>query len=866
MSDIKPTSITPVHNANEANLLNHEPEIEVSKGDEEGTFIGDEVKPWSAAIMNATLKRKGMHPHEPRDDLSTRPWTCIATNNPYHLKLSHDAIKQLANKASTIIIRSVSQKAICVVSRPDDEPITRLRAGKDLSSSNMCGDMLGGDIDQAKAAHLWEGPPELVNRLRVSWTADRGNTLGLNGLYWACCNDGMHFMPNTSSGWYFKRPANLEILIDAPPPDGHEELKRTALDTKGLWDVLTWDAAQTAAFVLSMDAFGSKDSKWAHLARILEDAKTTASTLLLGCSAYKSFIFHLQSDRIRKGLPVPPLALDGAGMLNALMTLLIAEAYRLQGPQLIDKLKKDFVEVDEKGLERPKRGMAPDWQGKDLGQIYLNDCAMPLGDLASLPLDDSVCPEWMVTLTITTSKPDGTIFARSSADGMWHKGEGEARPKMLFVRDGFLGFDIGWVGCLIGRARIDNGVPHEVGLQLKGGYYSIHVDGQLESSFTEGKERMAVVKDPSDSIFFKGQGIAVASPKWWDLAQGVDRLRQKGGGLYNCREPWFWCPCSPYVVGIQMVVQDVLEVDAVNETALIRYTLCLYWYDQELCDWSKTDSQFLHQLPHGFDKACKDAGEPKPQYINATEDPMVTSISRQRNVSLSCIVTTIEAIGTFYDPVDVKVFPFDVQDFKIVVAIFKGSLGVDKQLVPVDCQGVDAKGRTKSVASYNAKNSNPERIIDQSNPEWIIDQPSFRFDSHANTFELTLQMQRKPNYYLANIVLPLTLLGSLSFTVFATQVDEFGDRFGILGTLLLTAMAAKFTYGDSTPKVAYQTWLDKYVLFVFAFLAVFTMAAAVAGFLDSQHLDMLFITILFLVWLLAHASVLMTILYGPNAK
>ena len=106
---------------------------------------------------------------------------------------------------------------------------------------------------------MWDGVPEQLDRLRAHYSSDRGNASGLesSSMYWACCNDGVHFdLRFNVGGWYSKRAAELEILIDAPPPEGHRhlELRRIALNTENLWDVLNWDPVQTAAFAQSMDA------------------------------------------------------------------------------------------------------------------------------------------------------------------------------------------------------------------------------------------------------------------------------------------------------------------------------------------------------------------------------------------------------------------------------------------------------------------------------------------------------------------------------------------------------------------------------------------------------------------------------------
>jgi hypothetical protein len=51
---------------------------------------------------------------------------------------------------------------------------------------------------------------------------------------------------------------------------------------------------------------------------------------------------------------------------------------------------------------------------------------------------------------------------------------------MLFLKDGTLCFDIGWVGFKCGSTVLNDGQPHTVGLQHVGADYGGYVDGNIE--------------------------------------------------------------------------------------------------------------------------------------------------------------------------------------------------------------------------------------------------------------------------------------------------------------------------------------------------------------------------------------------------
>merc|ERR1712146_531752 len=60
----------------------------------------------------------------------------------------------------------------------------------------------------------------------------------------------------------------------------------------------------------------------------------------------------------------------------------------------------------------------------------------------------------------------------------------EGQGKMLFLRDGLLCFDIGWVGLITGHTVINDDVEHEIGLEYDpdANCYHILVDGRREGS------------------------------------------------------------------------------------------------------------------------------------------------------------------------------------------------------------------------------------------------------------------------------------------------------------------------------------------------------------------------------------------------
>ncbi|MEN9574815.1 MAG: hypothetical protein RL514_2670 [Verrucomicrobiota bacterium] len=68
----------------------------------------------------------------------------------------------------------------------------------------------------------------------------------------------------------------------------------------------------------------------------------------------------------------------------------------------------------------------------------------------------------------------GTLFSKCAPTGKW-----AADAKALFIRDGRLVYDIGWLGALSGGGKVDDGQPHTAVLTLRDGTARLWLDGKV---------------------------------------------------------------------------------------------------------------------------------------------------------------------------------------------------------------------------------------------------------------------------------------------------------------------------------------------------------------------------------------------------
>ena len=135
--------------------------------------------------------------------------------------------------------------------------------------------------------------------------------------------------------------------------------------------------------------------------------------------------------------------------------------------------------------------------------------------------------DYSITAKIKTRR-GGTLFAKTEPRGKWVP-DGQA----WFVRDGRLVFDIGWVGAVASRGRVDDGRWHEVAMTFEqsGSRVRLYIDGRLdgEGRLKAARERkghvvrlgFAAPDFPEPRTYFDGQMEQV---RFYDYAMSAREL------------------------------------------------------------------------------------------------------------------------------------------------------------------------------------------------------------------------------------------------------------------------------------------------------------------------------------------------------
>ena len=128
-----------------------------------------------------------------------------------------------------------------------------------------------------------------------------------------------------------------------------------------------------------------------------------------------------------------------------------------------------------------------------------------------------------------STKGNGPLIAKAAPAGKW-----EENGKMLLIRDGRLLYDIGWLGEITGRSRVNDGKSHTVVLQMEGKTARLFVDGTLE-----GEKKEFMRPDRRDHLFKIGAGAddfggiydgKIANVRWWKRALNTKEVKQLATG------------------------------------------------------------------------------------------------------------------------------------------------------------------------------------------------------------------------------------------------------------------------------------------------------------------------------------------------
>lgn len=225
---------------------------------------------------------------------------------------------------------------------------------------------------------------------------------------------------------------------------------------------------------------------------------------------------------------------------------------------------------------------------------------------------------------------------------------------------------------------------------------------------------------------------------------------------------------------------------------------------------------FLVHLQFPYHKTWR----PWIQFKNATqleviENPGAVRYTEEKLKNLDkkegeYITESTNYVGTFAKPLDIRAFPFDIQELTLTVV---SNSTKDVVLTEMNKTAIKANFEYDTLSEWEVLRENPTTTHAVS---WYsfesADAKLSAAGNSYNNFHFHVIVKREVGNVFYSIVLPSTLLAFSCLTAFSMDVEtKIGDRFSIVFTLILTIVANQLITKERLPNVPYLTVIDYYL-------------------------------------------------------
>jgi hypothetical protein len=174
-------------------------------------------------------------------------------------------------------------------------------------------------------------------------------------------------------------------------------------------------------------------------------------------------------------------------------------------------------------------------------------------------------------------------------------------------------------------------------------------------------------------------------------------------------------------------------------------------------------------------------------------------------------------------PAELRRFPFETEEFEIVFTVLGHDIDEVRLEVDSAASGRRAEGLTMAgwdLTGYDvrAREYDPPHLD--------------RHVERASTLVVDLEVSRRSGFWLRVVVLPMTLLVMLTWSVFWMDQSSLGDRMAISFLGILAVVAYQITVSSSLPAIPYFTLMSAFI-----YVSFVTACASVLVNLRVSHLD-----------------------------
>jgi len=350
------------------------------------------------------------------------------------------------------------------------------------------------------------------------------------------------------------------------------------------------------------------------------------------------------------------------------------------------------------------------------------------------------------------------------------------------------------------------------------------------------------------------------------MMDGLKKIKEKGGvkadkaergipATFCAADPMrWWIPNTPRALGVWVQIRGITNIDTLHQSFDSRLFFRFVWQPsrQELEEYRDTRVD-ENGIQHGrkwkqkwwrpaFDfpnaqsfetrKLLKFKGPTKMENYILVENGNVNTKGFKDPMAVDAMFYgEMEVNGTFSEQLELKVFPFDVQDLQISIwSYFAKSI---MQFVPYDHFLLDNQYTKKPFEMVTLLTS-----FSSATNEWDIYDPIVDVDHQAlPTIHIRNKVKRKPSVYILRMMLPIALITGGSLISFLIHLDDGAERLAYGFTAVLTAVVFQLAIYADLPDIPYMTNIDWYILGCFVFMLLVVAQTGVMTFLNGRATD-----------------------------
>ncbi len=243
-------------------------------------------------------------------------------------------------------------------------------------------------------------------------------------------------------------------------------------------------------------------------------------------------------------------------------------------------------------------------------------------------------------------------------------------------------------------------------------------------------------------------------------------------------------PPSRVAVGLRLL--DITKISDVNESVTVDFLVSRKWTDPRLAALA------------GCRVALADIWSPALALVNSGR--VFPSLPERAEVGPNGAIQTFQRYnGSLSFPHTLYEFPFD-----------RHAVGIS--LVPVD-------GASDQVTLAVDPEVSGRRDTGFTIPDWTIGAATAAIvptqieflDQTVDRYDFEIAAARRSQYFVVQVIVPLTLIVIMSWMVFWISPAHFGPQIGMSATSVLTLIAFHFAMQSILPPVTYMTTLGRFI-------------------------------------------------------